>query len=56
MMPGKPKAGVPEKPVDPVKKETVSESNNVSDVPKKRKTMKGPSASPFAGLVSNMKI
>ena len=56
MMPGKPKAEAPEKPVAPVKKDTVNESNNVSDAPKKRKTMKGPSASPFAGLVSNMKI
>ena len=50
----RPKAEVPEKPVE--KKETVNEPTNVSDVPKKRKTMKGPSASPFAGLVSNMKI
>ena len=56
MMPGKPKAEVPEKPVSPAKKETANEPTNVSDVPKKRKTMKGPSASPFAGLVSNMKI
>ena len=54
MMPGKPKAA-PEKPVEtPVKKESESESK--PEESKKRKTMKGPSASPFAGLVSNMKI
>ena len=54
MMPGKPKAAS-EKPVEtPVKKESENESK--PEESKKRKTMKGPSASPFAGLVSNMKI
>jgi len=50
MMPGK-TTKTKEPPVV-VEKET----SEKTEVPKKRKTMKGPSSSPFAGLVSNMKV
>lgn len=45
---------IPTKPKTPSSNSKPQEEPSVSGTPKKRKPMKGPTASPFSGLVSNM--